>query len=152
MSETATAAQRAELQRSNSDEEGKDSLILRPLRRASSPSLSKSAAAAATPLFVALFFLLADGPTAPVRPSDAPCPLSEWRNERTDEGDGAGELPRISASLFEELRLHPIPSIQHECPPASEQGEAGKAGMGLGSEGVACRATPVVVVAEAELD
>ena len=65
-------------------------------------------------------------------PPDASCPLSEWRNERTDEGDGAGELPRISASLFEELRLHPIPSIQHECPPASEEGEAGKAGMGLG--------------------
>ena len=37
---------------------------------------------------------------------------------------------------------------------ASEQGEAGMAGMGLRSEGVACRATPVVVVvaAEAELD
>ena len=34
---------------------------------------------------------------------------------------------------------------------ASEQGEAGMAGMGLRGEGVACRATPVVVE-EAELD
>ena len=87
------------------------------------------------------------------RPSARPVLyLNGGTNGRTK---GTGELPRISASLFEELRLHPIPSIQHECPPATkrEQGEAGRAGMGLGSEGVACRATPVVVVvAEAELD
>ena len=78
MSETATAAQRAKLgwikrRRTSIAEDGKGSLILRPLRKASSPSLSKSAAAA-TLLFVALFFLVADGPTVSVRPSARPSP------------------------------------------------------------------------------